>query len=89
MGNEKSPKTKCTLFLEPGILYTVKMHVIDFNLVPIPTLRRDNSGIEPCQVGIPISPDKVRIPTLRRTILKLSRFLFCVEHNYIFLRDRV
>ena len=48
--------------------------------VPIPTLRRVNSGIELCQIGIPTSPDKVRIPTLRRTILELSRFLLCAEH---------
>ena len=27
----------------------------------------ENSGIEPCQVGIPTLPDKVRIPTLSRT----------------------
>ena len=33
------------------------------HFVPIPTLRRDNSGIELCQVGIPTSPDKVKIPT--------------------------
>ena len=55
------------------LLSTVK--TIDSHYVPIPTLRGDNSGIEPCQVGIPISLDKVRIPTLSRTILELSRFL--------------
>ena len=60
------------------LLCTVK--TMDSHFVPIPTLRRDNSGIEPCQVGIPTSPDKVRIPTLSRTILELSRFLLCAEH---------
>ena len=30
---------------------------IDSHFVPIPTLRRDNSGIEPCQVGIPTSQE--------------------------------
>ena len=57
------------------------MKTTDFHFVLIPTLRRDNSGIEPCQVGIPILPDKVRIPTLSRTILELSRFLLCAEHK--------
>ena len=55
----------------------------DSHFVPIPTLRRDNSGIEPCQVGIPTLPDKVRIPTLSGTILEMSRFLLCAEQIYI------
>ena len=55
--------------------------------VPIPTLRRDDSRIEPCQVGIPTSPGKVRIPTLSGTILELSRFLLCAEHMHIWLRS--
>ena len=38
------------------LLSTVK--TIDSHFVPIPTLRRDDSRIEPCQVGIPTSPDK-------------------------------
>ena len=63
------------------ILCTVK--TTDSHFVPIPTLRRDNSEIEPCQVGIPTSPDKVRIPTLSGTILELSRFLLRAEHIYI------
>ena len=46
------------------------------------TLHRDDSGIEPCQVGNPTSSDKVRIPTLSRTILELSRFLLCAEHTH-------
>ena len=54
----------------------------DSHFVPIPTLRRDNSRMEPCQVRIPTSPDKVRIPTLSRTILELSRFLLCAEHIF-------
>ena len=45
---------------------TLRRKIIDSHFVPIPTLRRDNSGIEPCQVGILTSPGKVRIPTLRR-----------------------
>ena len=46
-----------------------------FQIVPIPTLRRDNAVNEPCWVGI---------PTLRRTILESSRFLLCAEDiNYI------
>ena len=57
---------RCPRFL----LRTVK--TTDSHFVPIPTLRRDNSGIEPCQVGIPTSLDKVRIPTLSGTILELS-----------------
>ena len=60
------------------LLCTVK--TIDSHFVPIPTLRRNDSGIEPCQVGIPTSPDKVRIPTLSRTILELSQFLLCAKH---------
>ena len=59
------------------------MKTIDSHFVPIPTLRRDDSGIEPCQVGIPTSPDKVRIPTLSGTILELSRFLLCAEHPHL------
>ena len=59
---------------------TLHSETIDSYFVLIPTLRRDNSGIEPCQVGIPTSPNKVRIRTLSRTILELSRFLLCVEH---------
>ena len=43
------------------------------HIAPIPTLRRDNFGIEPCQVGILISHDKVIIPTLRWTIPTLRR----------------
>ena len=54
--------------------------------VPIPTLRRDNSGIEPCQVGIPTSSEEVRIPTLSGTILELSRFLLCAEHTHTHTR---
>ena len=53
--------------LLPGTVKTT-----DSYFVPIPTLRRDDCGIEPCQVGIPTSPDKVRIPTLSETILELS-----------------
>ena len=60
------------------LLCTVK--TIDCHFVRIPTLRRDNSGSELCQVGIPTSPNKVRIPTLSRTILELSPFLLCAEH---------
>ena len=47
-------------------ILTLRRKIIDSHFVPIPTLCRDNSGIEPCQVGILTSPGKVRIPTLRR-----------------------
>ena len=30
---------------------------INSHFVPLPTLRRDNFGIEPCEVGILTSPD--------------------------------
>ena len=54
--------------------------IIDSHFVPIPTLRRDNSGTEPLQVGILTLPGNVRIPTLRRTFPELYRFLLCAEH---------
>ena len=73
----KEKNQHCPRFL----LRTVK--TIDSHFVPIPTLRRDDSGIEPCQVGIPTLPDKVRVPTLSGTILELSRFLLCAEHHTI------
>ena len=60
------------------LLCTVK--TIYSHFVSIPNLRRDNSGIEPCQVGISSSPDKVRIPTLSGTILELSQILLCAEN---------
>ena len=62
------------------LLCTVK--TTDSHFVLIHAFRRDDSGIEPCQVGIPTSPDKVRIPTLSRTFLELSRFLLCAEHIF-------
>ena len=34
------------------------MKILDSHFVPILTLRRDNSRIEPCQVGIPTLPKK-------------------------------
>ena len=52
------------------------------HFVPIPTLRTSNSGIALRKVRIPTSPDKVRIPTLRRTIPELYRFSLCAEHIY-------
>ena len=70
---------KKNLTLSAFLLCTVK--TIDSHFVPIPTLRRDDSGIEPCQVGIPTSLDKVRVTTLSRTILEFTRFLLCTEHN--------
>ena len=58
---------------------------------PIPTLRR------PCYMyplrnlelsdTIPESADKVGIPTLRRTIPELSRFLHCAEHIHSLQSD--
>ena len=48
--------------------------------VPILTLRRDNSGIVLRKVRILTLRNKVRIPTLRRTIPELYRFLLCAEH---------
>ena len=71
------PTAHCPQFL-PLTVKTIGSH-----FVPIPTLRRDNSGIEPCQVEIPTSPDKMRIPTLSGTILELSRFLLCAEHIHV------
>ena len=70
----KSDKENLTLSAIPTL------HTTDSHFVPIPTLRRDNSGIEPCQVGILTLSDKVRIPTLSKTILQLSRFLLRAEH---------
>ena len=64
------------------IICTVK--TIDCHFVLIPSLRWDISGIEPCQVGIPTAPDKVRIPTLRWTIQELSRFLLCAIDIHVF-----
>ena len=61
------------------------MKTIGSHFVRIPTLRRDDSGIETCQVGIPTSPDKVRIPTLSGAILELFRFLLCEEHIYNYI----
>ena len=60
------------------LLCTVK--TIDSHFVQIPTLHRDDSGIEPCQVGIPTLPDKARI-------LELSGFLLCAEHVYAASRN--
>ena len=60
------------------------LRTIDSHFVPIPTLRRDDSGIEPCQVGILTSPDKVRIPTLSGTILELSHSYFA-QNIYMYL----
>ena len=70
-----------------SLLRTVK--TIDSHFVPITTLHREDSGIEPCQVGIPTLPDKRRIPTLSATILQLSRFLLCAEHIYECVRQHV
>ena len=50
-----------------------------FSFCPDSYFAQDNSGIEPCQVRIPTSPVIVRIPTLSRTILELSRFLLCAD----------
>ena len=66
-----------------SLILLCTVETIDSHFVPIPILRRDNSGTESCQVGIFTSPDKVRIPTVRRTILELSRFLLCAEHKYV------
>ena len=60
--------------------------IIDSYFVPIPTLPKNNSGIEPHQVGIFTSLSKVRILTLHRTIPELSRFLLCAEHIYAITR---
>ena len=85
MMKTKNKNDKKFLYYPRFLLCTVK--TIDSHFVPIPTLRRDDSGIEPCQVGIPTSPDKVRIPTLSKTILELSQFLHCAEHIYSRMRD--
>ena len=52
------------------------------SFVTIPTLPRNNSGIEPRQVGNFTSLSKVRILTLHGTIPELSRFLLCAKHIY-------
>ena len=54
-----------------------------FSLCPDSYFAQGNSGIEQCQVEILTSPDKVRIPALRKTILELSRFLLCAELIYL------
>ena len=56
--------------------------IIDSYFLPIPTLPRNNSGIEPGPSGIFPSLSKVRILTLHRTIPELSRFLLCAKHIY-------
>ena len=53
---------KKILLCPPFLLCAGK--TIDSHFVPIPTLIRDNFGIEPFHVGILTSPDIVRIPTL-------------------------
>ena len=59
----------CILFtyniLSLSSSYTSAWKIKDSHSAPIPTLCRDNSGIEPRQEGILTSPDKVRIPTFR------------------------
>ena len=56
--------------------------MIDSYFVPIPTLPRNNSGIEARQVGIFTSLSKLRILILHRTIPEVSRFILCAEHIY-------
>ena len=56
--------------------------MIDSYFVPIPTLPRNNSGIEARQVRIFTSLSKVRILTLHKTIPEVSRFILCAEHIY-------
>ena len=50
------------------------------HFVPIPTLRTDNSGIEPRKVRILTLSAYLGILTLRRAIQELSRFSLCAEH---------
>ena len=57
--------------------------IIDSYFVLMPTLPRNNSRIEPRQVGIFTSLSKVRILNLHRTIPELSLFLLCAEHIYM------
>ena len=52
-----------------------------FHFVPIPTLRRGNSGIVLRKVRIPILRNKVRTLTLRRTIIELYWFPLSAEHT--------
>ena len=77
MKNENKNDKKKLYYLR-FLLCTV--NTIDSHFVPITTLRRDDSGIEPCQVRIPTSSDKVRIPTLSKTVLELAQFLLCAEY---------
>ena len=66
---------------------TLRRKIIDSHFVPIPTLRRDNSGIEPCQVGILTLPGKVRIPTLRRDNSGIVP-IPTLRRTYILLEDQ-
>ena len=52
-------------YFVPKFLLCARQIIYSY-FVPIPTLRTDNSGIEPCKVGILTLSEKVRIPTLRR-----------------------
>ena len=63
--------------------------ITDSYFVPIPTLPRNNSRIEPRQVGIFTSLSKVRILTLHRTIPEFSQFLLCAEHIYMREQDNL
>ena len=73
---------KCLRFLRcPG-------KIIDSYFVPIPTLPRNNSGIEPRQVGIFTSLSKVRILTLHRTVPELSVPIPTLHRTYILNQKR-
>ena len=57
------------------------------HFVPIPSLRRSNSGVVLLKVRIPTSSGKVRIATLRRTIPELYTFLLCAEHIHADIQE--
>ena len=61
----------------PQIFLLCAKTISDHNTTCIPCAILELSGT------IPESADKVGIPTLRRTIPELSRFLHCAEHTQI------
>ena len=54
----------------------------DYHFVPIPSSRRDSFGNESHWVGILTSPDKMRILTLRRTILEFLPVSYFAQNAY-------
>ena len=63
---------------------TLRREIIDSHFVPIPTLHRENSGIEPCQVGILTFPLQAKREFLlcAGTTPEFYPFLLCAEHIF-------